>query len=135
MAEAVLNSPAPNSPMNPTGKSLWSDPPSRRSSVCDPASRRSSVCSVHSDNGIVHGVLHDSTGIGLSVPTAIPLPYAEGQSTGEDIWKSDANDITHKNILFPRSPVTLRTLTTTFNSQQAKTDGPTVSLNSQFHWK
>eukprot|EP00604_Paraphysomonas_vestita_P003524 CAMPEP_0174820056 /NCGR_PEP_ID=MMETSP1107-20130205/3618_1 /TAXON_ID=36770 /ORGANISM="Paraphysomonas vestita, Strain GFlagA" /LENGTH=684 /DNA_ID=CAMNT_0016034635 /DNA_START=156 /DNA_END=2210 /DNA_ORIENTATION=+ len=61
MAEAVLNSPGPNSPMNGSSKPIWSDPPSRRTSTC----------SVHSDTGRIDGILHDSTGIGLSVPAPV----------------------------------------------------------------
>jgi hypothetical protein len=136
MAEAVLNSPGPNSPKN-TSKTLGSDPPSRRSSMCDPPSRRSSVCSVHSDNGIVHGILHDSTGIGLSVPSALPLSYTEGQGTGDYIWKGDDDELAQRSIILPRSPVALRTLTTTFNAHHAFTrpEGPGGSTDSQFHWK
>ena len=93
MAEAVLNSPGPNSPLNGNSKPMWSDPPSRRTSTC----------SVHSDTGKIDGILHDSTGIGLTVPPPI-LDQIHGPHQLEEIWKNDHEQISSKPT-FPMSPV------------------------------
>lgn len=104
MAEAVLNSPGPNSPLNGSTKPTWSDPPSRRTSVC----------SVHSDTGLNSGILHDSTGIGLSLPT---LHHPEDLLVRPDFnWKDDLDQVAQQIIHLSHSPVTVRNPSTTLNS-------------------
>lgn len=103
MAEAVLNSPGPNSPMN-SSKPTWSDPPSRRTSVC----------SIHSDTGFSSGILHDSTGIGLSVP--ILHHPEEIQLRSDDTWTADLDQVAQQMIHLAHSPVTLHSPSDSFNT-------------------
>lgn len=125
MAEAVLNSPGPNSPMNGSGKPIWSDPPSRRTSVC----------SVHSDSGIVNGILHDSNGIGLSVPPMFTSQVDE-LNVGSEVWKTDPSpdQTSQKSPQLSHSPVTLQSLATAFHTVPfgEHTSPPPMS---QYHWK
>lgn len=129
MAEAVLNSPGPNSPMNGSNKPTWSDPPSRRTSVC----------SVHSDSGLVNGILHDSNGIGLTVPPMLPSQVDELSCLNIEVWKNDPySDLTaQKSPQLSHSPVTLQTLTTAFHTVPfgEQSPPPPPPPMSQFHWK